>query len=65
MQYEENCLRRVQYDLDRTVQIRLVQEMFLNQENLLDMLKENLVRLGKLSEALQVAKEMGWVHSAC
>jgi hypothetical protein len=39
--------------------------MFLNQENILDMIKENLVKLGKLKEALELARHMGWVHSAC
>jgi hypothetical protein len=39
--------------------------MHLNQENILDMLRQNLLKLDRVKEALDLAKHMGWVDSAC
>jgi hypothetical protein len=55
----------LKYDLDRSQYFGKVEEMHLNQENILDMLRQNLLKLGLAQEALDLAKHMGWVHSAC
>lgn len=55
----------MKYDLDRSQYFEKVEEMHFNQENILDMLRQNLLKLDLVQEALDLAKHMGWVHSAC
>lgn len=38
--------------------------MYINQENIFDMIKITCVRMGLYTIALRICKELNWVHSA-
>lgn len=52
-------------ELDQSPIDIMVKIMYTNQENIFDMLKQAFVRMKDYEIALQISKELHWVHSAC